>query len=353
MRSMDEAIGWADRNEHWLTEGGQNQRRRAKRERSKEPLILCGHGVSLNIDRGTLSIRDGLTHYPQDRATYRLFQGDLALPPRIIMLDGSGSLSFDVIVWLAEQNIPLIRIDWKGDVVSIIGGTGYAQVPDRVRWQIETRTDPSRRLDFCCDLIAAKLRASLKTLNETLPASPSRALAISRCETGIVQLESRSVRTVEDVRAIEANAAAAYFNAWKGLPLVWRSRWKHPIPDAWLKIGSRRSTGAGRFATNRNATHPLNAMLNYAYAALRSQIHTEAVGEGYDPCRGIMHHDRDDTQAFVYDLIEPRRPIADAAVLKFALNTELTGADFVLRADGVCRLAPQLARVMARTGMTA
>jgi CRISP-associated protein Cas1 len=234
----------------------------------------------------------------------------------------------------------------------VIGGPGFAQIPEKVQWQVETRNDPVRRLEFSCDLIAAKLRSSLTTLTGVLPASSARALAIARCETGILQLEQRAVRSMEDVRAIEAGAAATYFNAWKGLPLIWRSRWKYPISDAWLTFDGRRSIGKGRFATNRNASHPVNAMLNYAYATLRSQIHIEAASEGYDPCRGIMHHDRDDTQAFVYDLIEPRRPIADAAVLDFVLKTPFTGADFVMRSDGVCRLGPQLARGIAHLAAT-
>jgi hypothetical protein len=33
-------------------------------------------------------------------------------------LDGSGSISFDVLDWLAEQEIPLIRISWTGEVVT-------------------------------------------------------------------------------------------------------------------------------------------------------------------------------------------------------------------------------------------
>lgn len=348
----DQFEAWADRNNHWL-EQTRPRRRRAKRERNKEPLVLCGHGVSLNVDRGALLIRDGLTHHPQARVTYRFFKGDLDLPPRIVMLDGSGSLSFDVLAWLSDQSVPLMRIDWKGEVVSVIGGSGFAQMPERVKWQIETRNDPTRRLEFCCELIAEKLRSSLKTLEEIVPDSSACALAVTRCHAGISMLASGNARSVEDVRAIEANAAAAYFNAWKGLPLIWRSRWKHPIPDAWQTIGARRSNGRGRFATNRNATHPVSAMLNYAYASLRSQIHMEAASEGYDPRRGIMHHDRDDTQAFVYDLIEPRRPIADAAVLSFVLKTAFTGADFVIRGDGVCRLAPQLARKVASLGLTA
>jgi CRISPR-associated endonuclease Cas1 len=264
------------------------------------------------------------------------------------MLDGSGSLSFDVLAWLSEQCIPLMRIDWRGEVVSVIGGSGYAQIRERVAWQAETREDPERRLEFACDLIGAKLRASLKTLNECIPDSGARAIAVTRCEAAIKQLSGREPQSIDEVRTIEAHAAAAYFKSWTGLPLSWRSRWKHPVPDAWLTIGSARSSGRGKSPTNRNATHPLSAMLNYAYAALRSQIHIEAAAEGYDPCRGIMHHDRQDTQAFVYDLIEPRRPAADAAVLKFVHSTSFTGADFVLRSDGVCRLGPQLARRVAQ-----
>jgi hypothetical protein len=37
-----------------------------------------------------------------------------------------------------------------------------------------------------------------------------------------------------------------------------------------------------------------------------------------------------------------------AAMLKFMTREPLTGADFVIRSDGVCRLAPQLARRIAQ-----
>jgi CRISPR-associated protein Cas1 len=42
--------------------------------------------------------------------------------------------------------------------------------------------------------------------------------------------------------------------------------------------------------------------------------------------------------------MEPHRPRVDAEVLAFALSETFTGADFVIRSDGVVRLAPQLAR---------
>jgi CRISP-associated protein Cas1 len=35
----------------------------------REPLILSGHGISLRIEGGALTIRNGFTHYPQKQET--------------------------------------------------------------------------------------------------------------------------------------------------------------------------------------------------------------------------------------------------------------------------------------------
>lgn len=325
----DEA--WASRNEFWRTRNPVVARPSGGRKRRPQPLILCGHGVHLKVYKGTLLIRDGFTHWPQERVEYRFFKGAQDLPPRIVMLDGSGSLSFDVMRWLSEQGIPLIQLDYTGNVISVIGGAGFAIDPAKVQWQIDTRNDPDRRLEFCCQLISEKLSSSIRTLTDVIPDSKARTVAVSRCEVGLTKLSQGAVGTVEDVRMIEAAAAAAYFNAWKGLPLKWRSRWKYPVPDDWMTIGPRGTAGKGYVPTNRNAKHPVNAILNYAYGMLSSQVHIEAVASGYDPRRGVMHHDRDDADAFawVFDMIEPRRAIVDAAVLNFVIETPLSGADFV------------------------
>lgn len=301
--------------------------------------------MSLQVDKGTLLIRDGFTHWPQERTEHRFFKGSLELPPRIVMLDGSGSLSFDVITWLSEQGIPLVCLNYRGEAVSVIGGSGYAGDPEKIQWQIDTRNDPERRMNFSCDLIVRKLESCLVTLRDVIPNRPSREVAITRTESAIGQIEAGAVRSIEDLRMLEAGAAASYFNAWNGLPLVWRSRWKHPVPDTWLTIGARGSSGRARHISNRHARHPVNAMLNYAYGMLNSQTHIEAVAEGYDPRRGVMHHDRDDGDAYawVFDTMEPCRASFDAGVLNFVLTTSLVGADFVLSQDGVCRLAPHLA----------
>jgi hypothetical protein len=58
-------------------------------------------GSKSRDEGGALTIRNGFTHYPQKQETDRFFKGELTIPPRIIMLDGSGSISFDVLSWLS------------------------------------------------------------------------------------------------------------------------------------------------------------------------------------------------------------------------------------------------------------
>jgi CRISPR-associated protein Cas1 len=50
--------------------------------------------------------------------------------------------------------------------------------------------------------------------------------------------------------------------------------------------------------------------------------------------------------AFVFDLMEPERPKVDRAVLDFVKGHVFDPADFVIRADGVCRLNPEMARMV-------
>jgi CRISP-associated protein Cas1 len=149
----EDDTAWAERCEHWLVESRKETHRRAVRERLKQPLVLCGHGVLLRVEGGALTIRNGFTHYPQRQETNRFFKGELTIPPRIIMLDGSESISFDVLTWLSEQNVSLIRIDWQGNVQCVLANNGYAANPYRVEWQRETRADPKQRMAFCIDLI--------------------------------------------------------------------------------------------------------------------------------------------------------------------------------------------------------
>ena len=77
------------------------------------------------------------------------------------------------------------------------------------------------------------------------------------------------------------------------------------------------NAAAAYFAGNRNTAHPVNAILNYAYAVLQRRIQIDTVAEGYDPTIGTMHEKRAGSSAFIFDLMEPERPMIDQKVLEF------------------------------------
>jgi CRISPR-associated protein Cas1 len=104
---------------------------------------------------------------------------------------------------------------------------------------------------------------------------------------------------------------------------------------------------------NRHATHPVNAILNYAYAVLESELHIAAVTQGLDPTIGYLHSSRPSRVALVYTLMEPLRPQMDLLVLGFVRSHTFSSSDFMLATSGVCRLHPQLARHISQLDVRA
>jgi CRISP-associated protein Cas1 len=337
---------WAIQSELWIAELPKLQKTRLRRQRNPNPLILAGHGISLRVDKGTLAIKEGFTHYPQKQIEHRYFTGDLELPRIIILLDGSGSLSFDVLSWLSEQGTSLVRIKYDGSI-AIVAGAGFRAHPEKLKWQFELQSNEVKRIEFAKELIAQKLLNCAETLKSQFEPTERRERAIAKNIDGAAQLKSGRFSNMGEIRAIEGEAAAAYFGIWCAIAMQWSSQSRYPVPKSWQNYLSRSSALTGKLPKNKNAAHPVNAMLNYAYAVKASQLQIKAFADGYDPYSGIMHHTRDDFPAYVYDLIEPERPKVDAAILAFAQSRKFSGADFVLRKDGVCRLSPQLARVVA------
>ena len=70
--------------------------------------------MGLRVDQGTLLVKDGFTHYPQVQDIRRFFPGDRNMPSRIIIVDGDGNITLDALSWLAQQNVPLVKINWQG-----------------------------------------------------------------------------------------------------------------------------------------------------------------------------------------------------------------------------------------------
>jgi CRISP-associated protein Cas1 len=270
-----------------------------------------------------------------------------------VVIDGSGEITMDAIDWLATQSVPLIRLRWDGRFASIVTAGGQAAASDKVYWQERTRNDPIARLRFARDLIRDKALSTLVTMEEHVPRSPVWDNAYKSIATRSRLLEKRSPRSIEELLGIEGSIANEYFRAWAAIQLNWKGLKQRPIPQDWQTYKSR-SALRDEARGNRGATHPVNAMLNYAYAVLIGRTQVQLIAEGYDPTIGILHGRENELgtyPAFALDRMEPTRPVVDRAVLDLINTTTLAGADFSIQPDGVCRLNPELARHVARLAL--
>jgi len=313
-----------------------------------------------NVDKGSLLVRDGYTHFPQKQREWRFFNGALDIPPAFAVTDGSGDITMDAIDWLARHRVPLIRIRWDGQFSSIVTSGGQAASPSKVSWQQKTRENPRARLAFATDLIFQKARNTLGTLDEYLPRSPHWDKACKNIAIRAELLKRKPPRTFAHLLGIEGSIAGDYFRVWSGLSIKWKALKRYPIPSDWsgyrsrvaLRHGIRLRNDGGGY--NRGATHPVNAMLNYAYAVLIAQTQIRLIVEGYDPTIGIMHEKkalRGINPGFALDHMEPMRPVVDRAVLQLIDAVTFTGADFSIQHDGVCRMNPELARRVAQLAL--
>lgn len=345
-----EADEWSIRSKYWLAKSEAGLAKRKRRERRKDPLILVGYGLSMKVEKGRLAILDGATHFPSKPAQHVFFKGSLDLPPRIVIIDGAGSVTLDAIDWLADQGIPIIRIKYDGSNTSVISPTGYAADPEKVAWQIRARESEALKVEFATPLTIQKLEAALTTLQDFLPASASRNRAIETVSSCLDFIRDGQADTVQQLRGQEGKAAYWYWRAWQHIDISWKAAKRYPIPDEWRSFTTRSSLNSSKKEPNRNASHPINAMLNYAYTALLTQTKIKAIADGYDPMIGVMHDQRekhkDNTPSFALDLMEPMRPVVDRVILKLIAEETFSGADFDLQSDGVVRVNPKLARVL-------
>ena len=143
---------------------------------------------------------------------------------------------------------------------------------------------------------------------------------------------------------MEGKAAYTYFQAWQGIPIEWSGAGRSPIPEEWRAIGPRSSNRTNKLGSNKLANHPVNAMLNYAYAILEAQVRIGIAVDGYDPMISYLHTSSPERPGLIFDFMEPQRPLVDRAVLEFLRANTFKPGDFMLRSDGVCRLNPELAR---------
>jgi CRISPR-associated endonuclease Cas1 len=300
-------------------------------------ITLFGYGIRVHVDRGHLVIHDGIG---PDRRQARLPRVGHGLR-RLVIIGADGYVSLAALRWLADQDAAFVMLERDG---SVLATTGPVRSSDaRLRRAQAGAFQSGAALRIVRELIDHKIAAQ---------AQVARAkLCDSRIAETIEQLRTSvgTAKTIHELHMLESAAAAAYWSAWRELPINFPVKDLSRVPEHWRKFGIRKSVLSG---SPRLAVNPPNAMLNYLYSLLESETRLAIAALGLDPGLGFLHLDTPARDSLASDVMEPVRPQVDALVWDWVTRTPLKRNWFFEQSNGNCRLMGSFTEQLSETVST-
>lgn len=220
----------------------------------------------------------------------------------------------------AAENISMVFLSATGRFRAKVTGKAYGNILLR-RTQYRMADDKKRSLEIAVNFMTGKIHNERSVINRAI-----RDYA-ERLDTGEMsriseQLKEtlqavRKVKTMEELRGYEGEAASRYFSQFDQLILQQKSEFSFHV---------------------RNRRPPLdkvNALLSFTYSLLTSMCVAALETVGLDPYAGFMHTDRPGRCSMALDLLEElRAPYADRFVLSCINKRIVDSADFEQKENG-------------------
>ena len=300
-------------------------------------LTLYGYGIKVYVDRGHLIVKDGIGGDRHEGRFARVAHG----LRRLVVIGSDGFVSLSALRWLAAQKAAFVMLERDGSLLAASGPVGPSDARLRRAQALARQTEVA--LVISRELIRQKLAGQEQIARDRLSNERvAETIAASR-----VSLEK--AETIEAIRSLEAQAAVAYWSAWRGVKITFPKMDLPRVPDHWLPFGTRKSplTGSPRLAAN-----PANAVLNYLYALLEFESRLAATALGLDPGLGFLHADTDARDSLACDLMEAVRPHIDAYLIDWIRRQPFRREWFFEKSDGNCRLMAQFCMRLSETAQT-
>ena len=231
-------------------------------------VTLDGYGIKVAVDRGHLSVSDGIG---RQRRAGRFAKATSRIK-RLVVIAQTGFMTLEALRWLHDAKAAFIQLDQDGSILTAsIGGLDDG----RLRRAQALIPMTQHRLAIAREILEAKLKGQLAVLDSFGLESGSKVRAA-------IALLDRADR-MDRALIAEAQAAEAYWDAWVAVPVTFAQRDR--VPDHWRTFGARRSPLT---LAPRNAGNPLNAILNYLYTLLEVETRIALIGRGLDPGRTLQ-----------------------------------------------------------------
>ncbi len=224
-------------------------------------VTLFGYGIQARVDRGHLLLEDGIG---ADRRHARFARVGHGIS-RLVVIGSGGIISLGALRWLADQDAAFVMLDRDGSVLATTGPVRSSDAKLRRAQALANHSGAALRITR--ELISRKLAGQEQVArNKLLDSTTADSIAKFRSEVA-------TANTISTIRLLESQGAAAYWSAWRDLPINFPKNDLRRVPEHWRVFGTRKSplTGSPRLAVN-----PPNAILNYLYALLESEARLAA-----------------------------------------------------------------------------
>ena len=295
------------------------------------PLLISGFGTSINVEKRKLIVTNKLNETRLEFYPHKI-QHDS------IIIDGhTGNISFESMRWLMKHNIHLTLLNWDGNLLATTLPDGAISGKLRLA-QYKKHLDDSIRYTIAKEIVKSKVDSSLNLLNDLSKFYQIDFKIIKeRLKSEILYFETKNHKImpkIQEIMSHEARIAKIYFEC---------------MGEIFSKIATQFSFETRSNFDHKRADHAsdeINALLNYGYSILASEIKKFLNSVGLDSQIGFLHETLTSRTPLVYDLQELFRWLIDLSAIQLLEDNKLKKSDFILTENYHIRLQPDTSKLL-------
>ncbi len=261
-----------------------------------------------------------------------------------IIIDGhTGNITFEAMRWLSKHNINLTLLNWNGQLLANVMPEQPKSGKLRVK-QYQKYLDSTDRFEIALKIVQTKIEHSLNLLEELSKfyksvdftkirksAEKEDLLLLSIMKNSENQGISKSIK---QLMTYEGRIARIYHD---NLTAIFNE-----LNPEFNFTGRKNKTNS----RNYNASDEINALLNYGYAILESEIRKSVNGIGLDYSIGFLHEINQSRTPLVYDIQELFRWLIDVSVIQLLEEKKIKKSDFIITENYHTRLGEGVAKLL-------
>ena len=291
------------------------------------PLLISGFGTTINVDKRNLIIENKIK---KEKLEFLPHQTD----HDSIIIDGhTGCITFESLRWLTKHDISLTLLNWNGNLLT----TTLSEPPKsgqlRIK-QYQSYLNSKTRHEIASKITHSKIKNTLALVHELGRFYEMDVKSIENTvKKEIDFLSKTNSKSINSLMTFEGRVASVYFEQLTKICNFLQPQFKFKVRKG--KENSR----------NYNASDEINALLNYGYAILESEVRKAINSVGLDYSIGFLHEIAQSRTPLVYDIQELFRWLIDLSVIQLLEEKpRLLKSDFIVTENYYIRLREKTAK---------